>query len=267
MKIRHRIGFVCALGILVILGTGVFTGSPGEEGTRGRRFRPVGKFLRDGGRKEWPFSMGSQPLGHSATTLFKVLISSAPDMFDVSKKEAETRSVTWMDAQVKAITAEVVLDRVVKELNLAEDWGVTSAGATAKLRSITKVSHQEETDVFAVTVRYSDSSKAAEMANAVREAYVACRESVETERVRRLVANVEAQIASLQAKVDSAGPPMTPEEGTTPENVYARGHQTYESQLLLLNTMREHKMRITVDQGAVRRVVEVLEIAKPGSAN
>ena len=272
MKIRQPIVFICALGILVLLATGVFSGLPAEADPQNRRARSMAKFFRDReqrGPLEWPFSAGRQSSGHSATTLFKVLTSAAPDLFGTGKHESggTNTNAHWIDLQVKSMTADVVLDQVVTELNLAEDWGITPAAAAEKLRGMTTVSRQEETDIVAITVRHSDSSKAADLANAVREAYVARRESVETERLRRLIANTEAQIAAQLAKVEAARQ-KTPEERKPPENQgYARGMVTYESQLLLLNTMREHHMRLSVNEAVVRKPVEILEIAKPGTDN
>jgi hypothetical protein len=269
MKIRQPIVFICALGILLFLATGVFSDSSPEADPQSRRGRSIVKFFRDREQKgplEWPFSAGRQSSGHFATTLFKVLTSSAPDLFETGKHESGGTNTNprWIDLQVKSMTADAVLDQVVKELSLAEDWGMTSAAAAEKLRGMMTVSRQEETDVVAITVRHSDPAKAAELANAVREAYVARRESVETERIRRLIANTEAQIEKLAAELEKS----PPEDRKPPENQgYARGMVSYESQRLLLNTIREHHMRINADTIVVREPVEILEIAKPGPSN
>jgi uncharacterized protein involved in exopolysaccharide biosynthesis len=185
-----------------------------------------------------------------------------------------------MDVQVKSMTGGDVLARVVEKLNLADEWGMTPAGAAEKLRGITKVSRVGETDVVTVTVRHSDAVKSAELANAVRDAYAAKRESLENERLDRLISNTEARLSEQLAKVEEARSKMmdsvapqgsVAENGEVPAdgggNAYARGLQTYESQVQLLNALREDNMREQVEVGVMRKSVELLEAAKSPAAN
>jgi hypothetical protein len=71
-----------------------------------------------------------------------VVTSSAPDLFETTKNATTGTSPTWVDGQVNAMTREAVLDRVIKELNLAEEWQTTSAAATVKLRDMMEVSRE-----------------------------------------------------------------------------------------------------------------------------
>lgn len=263
MKIRWLIAIPCAAGVLIlfsILATRVFTGAPEEKGQQDKSPPSIAKYSTEPTQTDWPFSVKSQ--SYSATTTFKILAHPAPDLFAVEKDQSATVSPGWMDLQVKSLTTPAVLDPVIQKLNLAGGWKMTPAAAAAKLREITKVSREKETDVVAVTVTYSDSAQAAEIANAVRDAYAARRASLEEERTRRLFQNTEARISELE-KAES-----TKEEKTIPKyREYASSVRTYESQLALLKRLKEQNMRLSAGPVVVRKPVEILEVAMPAPGN
>jgi hypothetical protein len=247
MKIHPPVALVCAVGILKLLAAGVFIGSSAEEASQGRRARSGSKFFGERTRTEWPFSGGSESAGYSATTTFKVLPSLAPDMFGTANQKLNTRSPNWIDLQV----GDAVLNRAVKELNLAGLWGLSDAEAAARLRAMTTASWQEGTNVVSITVRSSDPARAADMANGVRNAYAASREDFENERVRRLIADSGAKIKQQEGIVAEAAATQSP-----PPRGAGHVMVTCEGQILLL------------DGKIVRKdVIEILEVAKPEMHN
>jgi hypothetical protein len=104
------------------------------------------------------------------------------------------------------------------------------------------------------------------MANAVRDAYAEWRRALQEERTLRLVANVQSRLAKATVNAETAKSAME-EVRSWQSGEYATHHATYESQVLLLNTLREHNQRLLADDaGGLWQPVEVLQIAKPAPA-
>ncbi|HWB02867.1 MAG TPA: hypothetical protein VG796_07560 [Verrucomicrobiales bacterium] len=194
------------------------------------------------------------------------------------------------------LTERDVLERVVKVKGLDTRWKISLGAAIAKLRESAEASLKEGTDIVALTVWDSDPALGAELANAVRVAYEQRRQELEDERVRRLVTNTDLKIQEQRTKVEDARLSMVETmkknnivdtqplsaEGANPEtegdtgksaaerlklrqqaSEYSAAKYAYESQMMLLNTMREYKVRMEVDLGANQKPVEILEEAMP----
>src|SRR5689334_1027987 len=67
-------------------------------------------------------------------TKFQVNISSAPDVFNLVSQDARMmQGQNWLETQFKTITSRETLLRVVKNLNLENEWGMTADEAAGKL--------------------------------------------------------------------------------------------------------------------------------------
>jgi capsular polysaccharide biosynthesis protein len=110
--------------------------------------------------------------GYSATTKFRVLMSSPLNAGAGTESSSSELRMMWLSTQVKSIASTGTLERVVKARKLATEWGISESAATEKLRGATEVTLTSGTDIVDLTVWDADPRNAAELANAVRDAYV-----------------------------------------------------------------------------------------------
>lgn len=100
------------------------------------------------------------------------------------------------------------------------------------------------------------------------------RESIET-KYRQLETAAESYKNNLKVQIDQAQTMLTDAKTMTTDKTtesvnelqkqseYATAKYSYESQLQLLNSMREHDMKTAVDKKVMKKPIEVLEEAKP----
>ncbi len=138
-------------------------------------------------------------------TKFQVNLSSAPDVFGIVQTDANlARGGNYLETQFKTITAQETLLRVVKNINLENEWGMTAAEAAGKLERMIETEQDRGTEIVTITAWSTKASEAADIANAVRAAYEERRKSIEEERSKRLSQNVTGQITLQDAAVEKA---------------------------------------------------------------
>jgi hypothetical protein len=223
--------------------------------------------------------------GSSAITKFRILVSSPHDLsFIGMETPSESTRAFWLDTQLRTIASDAVLGRAVKSMNLESEWHLSAAAAVDKLRDMTEVTVHKGTDVVELTVWHVSAITAAELANAVRDAYVQHREDLQAERIHQQTEKADTQITKQTGKVSDARLKMvelerkigngnaTPPGGgqsaagdAAARSDYAAAKYAYEAELQLLNVMREHVMRTQVEDGLTQKPIEILETAKPAS--
>ncbi len=138
-------------------------------------------------------------------TKFQVNLSSAGDVFGIiSNDQRSTQGGNWLETQFKTITAQETLLRVVKNLNLETDWGMTAAEAAGKLERMIETEQDRGTEIVTITAWSTKAEEAANVANAVRAAYEERRKAIEEDRSKRLSQNVASQITLQEAAVEKA---------------------------------------------------------------
>ncbi|HEX2747437.1 MAG TPA: hypothetical protein VHM91_05500, partial [Verrucomicrobiales bacterium] len=101
----------------------------------------------------------------SATTVFRLVHPDGiEDYFD-------GRNLTWQERAVESMTGEYILQDVVKGRSLARRWGLTEPEAMEVLKRTVLIRLYEESDITSLTVWSSTFSEAAELADAIRDAY------------------------------------------------------------------------------------------------
>jgi succinoglycan biosynthesis transport protein ExoP len=130
-------------------------------------------------------------------TKFQILQSSAPDLFgQVSGDMRQTMSGNWLETQFKTMTAKDTLLRVAKRLNLEQEWHMSQEEAASRLERMIETEQDRGTEIVSIVAWSTKNQEAADIANAVREAYEERRTESEQERFRRLTQNVDAKIKS-----------------------------------------------------------------------
>jgi uncharacterized protein involved in exopolysaccharide biosynthesis len=207
--------------------------------------------------------------GFSATTKFRILRTETGD-HDLDES-------AWFAMQLTSLTSGATLDRAVETLKLNSKWRMATGDATAQLRGMLEVNPERNRDIVTLTAWSPAKKEAMELANGVRNAYTARREELEVEWAHRLKSSVVPRIAAQVGTAEKArlelvrlaekyqitdSPPVAGAAGGEVQSEYQRAKTNYESQLKLLNDMRERNMQLSVDDG-VRKTVEVLEEARP----
>jgi hypothetical protein len=170
------------------------------------------------------------------------------------------------------------LRSVVKSLSLDARWGLSEPEAANKLRKMLEVKQEKGTDIVSLTARSSLEIEAVELADAVRDSYAAGRIRQEKELANRIIHSLDPRIASQLGVLEKTRQEMMDQskdyrfrwvpgqEGPSDwrkKPAYLHARAEYESQLQLLNQMREMKIRLGAD--AITSPVVILEEAKPDS--
>ena len=108
----------------------------------------------------------------------------------------------FIENQFKIISSKEVLGRVVQDLGLVERWGtVTPLAAYRELNAALETDVENGTDMVAIEVMLPEPDEAAEVANAVTDAYEARRRDLFKARQADIEQTLAAQEASQAEKV------------------------------------------------------------------
>ena len=142
---------------------------------------------------------------YESTTQFRVQVSSALDAFNTNDNSSRSNfSGNWLETEFKTITSHETLSLVVKRLNLDQTWGISPEDAVRRLEKMIETETERGTEIVTIIVASTDADQAADIANAVREAYDEKRKETEAERIRRLTQTLEAKIKSQENDVEKA---------------------------------------------------------------
>ncbi|HEX2750438.1 MAG TPA: polysaccharide biosynthesis tyrosine autokinase, partial [Verrucomicrobiales bacterium] len=138
-------------------------------------------------------------------TKFVINVSSAPNLFETAEQDnMRNRSGNWLETQFKGILSRDTLNRVVKNLNLESEWGVSADECASKLERMIEADQERGTEIVTITGWSTKAAEAASIANGVRVAYEERRTAMEVERVNRLTQNTDAQITRQVGIVETA---------------------------------------------------------------
>lgn len=219
------------------------------------------------------FSRSTASGRFSARTTFRVLHNSAPDVFSSVPVSGKIGG-NWLDDQIALISSPTVLMRVVNALHLNEEWDISPEKALERVEEWVVVTADRGPEIIFVTARGDSPGSAAALANTVRSKYEEIRIEPEQEKFRRLTQNVETQTKEQEKSVEKWKLEMdalqrqvpidqTPEEARQQQLEYNAAKQSYESSMMLLNTMRELSARLKVEPGIIKSPIEVIEEARP----
>ncbi len=104
----------------------------------------------------------------------------------------------WIEKELKLISDEATMLRVVRKLNLARTWKFNGDESTAmtRLSRMVETSEDRSTDIFAIEVYSPEAEEAVMLANAIAEAFEDRRKEIEIERQQE----VERQELIILAK-------------------------------------------------------------------
>jgi polysaccharide biosynthesis transport protein len=141
----------------------------------------------------------------SGHTEFQIHQSAAPDLFQTERNVlANAVGANWLETEFQTITSDETLKMVVRKLNLTSRWGMVDAEAVEKLGLMIEMEQRRGTELVSVTALSTNAQEAAEIANAVRQAYEERRNENERTRIKSLTDTVEAKIRAQTGVVDSA---------------------------------------------------------------
>ncbi len=126
-------------------------------------------------------------------------------IFDEGSRE-DTRLIgaNFLETQFKIITSRETLLRVVNQKNLKTRWDMTEDDAVSKLSRMIETEEERGTEIMNIEVYSTKWDEAAELANAVREAYEQRRRETEQERVSRIVKVLDNRLNSQEDEVEAA---------------------------------------------------------------
>ncbi len=110
----------------------------------------------------------------------------------------------FLQTQFKIITSPETLLRVINKKNLKEKWVMTEDEAMDKLKRMIETEEERGTQIIAIEVYSTDWDEAAQLANAVRDAYEERRKETETERVGRITGVLTLKLKSQEQEVEDA---------------------------------------------------------------
>ncbi len=107
--------------------------------------------------------------------------------------------------EYRAMTSRQVLGEVVKTLDLAKRWNVSSPDeAYQRLEEMIDADEERGTDLFRLTVYSTDRREAPELANAVAHAYANHKKAQTKERHEKAFEQAQRRLKEQQARVDAA---------------------------------------------------------------
>ena len=112
--------------------------------------------------------------------------------------------VNFLETQFKIITSPETLLRVINKKNLKARWDMTEDEAMSKLKRMIETEEERGTEIIAIEVYSTAWDEAAELANAVRDAYEDRRKETETERVGRITGVLNLKLKSQEQEVEDA---------------------------------------------------------------
>ena len=114
-------------------------------------------------------------------------------------------SGNWLETEFKIITARETMLRVVRKLGLAKKWnlGTDENTTIAKLTGMVETSEERGTDIIAIEVYSPKPDEAAELANAVADAYEERRKETEKGRSESAINMLAMELDDQRKQVDS----------------------------------------------------------------
>jgi polysaccharide biosynthesis transport protein len=140
-------------------------------------------------------------------TSMQVEMTSKDTIFDSQSNDGSRlapMSGQFLETQFKIITARETLLRVINKKNLKARWDMTEDDAVGKLFRMVETQEERGTEIIAIEVYSTQWDEAAELANAVRDAYEERRKQMEEERVGRIVGVLTSKLKSQEAEVEEA---------------------------------------------------------------
>lgn len=110
----------------------------------------------------------------------------------------------FLETQFKIITARETLLRVVQKAGLMARWDKSEAECVDKLSRMIETEEERGTEIIAIEVYSTTWDEAAELANAVREAYQERRTDAEKERVKGISSALDGKVNTQEAVVEEA---------------------------------------------------------------
>ena len=119
-------------------------------------------------------------------------------------KDMGGMSNTWLETEFKIITSRETYNRVVRTKGLAKRWnlGNDENAAVDKLSRMVETNEERGTDLIAIEVYSPKAEEAAELANAVAEAYEERRKDYEKGRSENAVNMLQMELDSQEKKVE-----------------------------------------------------------------
>jgi polysaccharide biosynthesis transport protein len=127
-------------------------------------------------------------------------------IFETDSGGGENRLVgaNFLETQFKIITSRETLLRVVNKKNLKARWDMSEDEAVSRLFRMVETEEERGTEIINIEVYSTKWDEAAELANAVREAYEERRKETEQERVGRIVNVLNTRLKSQETEVEEA---------------------------------------------------------------
>lgn len=113
-------------------------------------------------------------------------------------------SAAFLETQFEIIKARETLLRVVERMNLKAKWDMTEEEALEKLDTMIETEEKRGTEIIDISVYSTDAQEAADLANAVREAYRERRNETEEERIRKLREALNKKLKAQEELVENA---------------------------------------------------------------
>ena len=110
----------------------------------------------------------------------------------------------FLETQFKIITSRETLLQVVNKKNLKARWEMTEDDAVSKLSRMIETEEERGTEIISIEVYSTQWDEAAELANAVREAYEDRRNKTEKDRVEGLVGALGLKLKAQTTDVEEA---------------------------------------------------------------
>lgn len=124
---------------------------------------------------------------------------------NIFERDNAGMSSTWLETEFSNITARESLIRVVQKLNLVKRWnlGNEEQAAVGKLKQMIETNEERGTDIIAIDCYSPRPEEAAELANAVAEAYEERRKGYEKGRSEDAVNMLQSELDSQENKVEA----------------------------------------------------------------
>lgn len=113
-------------------------------------------------------------------------------------------SMSFLETQFKIIISPETLLKVIQRKNLTQRWDMSESEALNKLTKMVETDEQRGTEIIEISVYSTNWDEAAELANAVREAYEERRKDTEKDRVARVVNILQTKLSNQQDEVNDA---------------------------------------------------------------
>ena len=139
-------------------------------------------------------------------TSLQVHQSSKGEIFagDSQNENRLNMGVNFLETQFKIITSRETLLRVVNKKNLKTRWDMTEDEAVTKLFQMIETEEERGTEIMNIEVYSTAWEEAAELANAVREAYEDRRKETEDDQVSSVVGVLQSRQKSQEEEVEEA---------------------------------------------------------------